>query len=241
MPLMVTYKAPGGEPLVYAVVEDRHTKWQLQDMDDGRRFEALKIQCRVYDPEPAIPAPANPAPASNLKFSQIPAAPAAPTPPAPAPAPEPTPVPISPLLVTGNQTDWTALVRLTQRRVEGVKIEYEQITLRAAQLKEQYDSALAFLKSLGVEATPIGESIPGLTASQTKRTVLSPSGRGGSHVDYSRWVDRLYMAWVDAGKPSGYGYIGKIKDKIQTQGEEIPNDAVLYRLMKEVYARASTP
>jgi hypothetical protein len=230
VPLMVTYRDN-----VFAVVEDRHTKWQLHDLDDGHRFEALKIHCRPYEPEPAAP---------KFTVHDIP--------PVSAPAPEPIPqtppsapisIPLSPLLTTGNATDWTALVRLAQRRVEGVKIEYEQLMNRANQLREQYETGVAFIRSLGVEIPDIGEPVPGL-GEPPKRTILPPTHGPGHNpgrqaADNSRWVDRLHMAWIDAGKPSGYGYLQKIKDKVNTMGEQLPPDATLYKLMKDVYAKAA--
>lgn len=238
IPLMVTYKTEGHDPEVFAVTEDRHTKWQLQSLDDGHRFEALKIHCRPYEPEPLIPA----GPKFTVHETPVPAAERAPSPP---PAQEIIAIPLSPLLTTGNQTDWASLIRLTNRRVEGIKIEYEQIANKAALLKEQYDAAMVFIRTLGVEAPEIGEAIPGLTepiAAAPRRTVLAPttghSGRVGA--DNSRWVERLHIAWINAGKPSGYGYMQKIKDKLQSQGEEVPADQVLYRLMKEVYAKATS-
>ncbi|MFI5224254.1 MAG: hypothetical protein ACHQX3_08465 [Nitrospirales bacterium] len=171
----------------------------------------------------------------------------APAPPTPAPVPAPAPVQemprvnptytptdtVSPL--TSNASDFAALVRLSRRRVEGLKVEYEQASLRLAQIEEQYTASLAWLRSLGIdiEETPLTpEPTPA-----PKRTVLPPTGpgkrRGGRSPTIPKdFVDKVKMVWLDSNKTATASKIlPKLRDLgVRDQPDSLVNGRINYLL-----------
>jgi hypothetical protein len=221
IPLMVVHR---GE--VYAVVADKSTQWQLQDLESGNRFSALKGMCQTYDPEP------------QEKIMEAPKLTVHPMPPEPAPADVGERV--TPLR---NPSSVEALARLTRQRLEALKVDYDIALVKITKLQEDYAATAVFLRSLGYEPEALIEP-PALDA---KRTVLASSshgsgGPGSSGGKYSspsnipqEFKDRFRMAYIDAGQLSGYGYLGKIKGRLKAMGTDIPYaDNALYKLVQEV-------
>lgn len=207
-PMMVTYRS-----VVYAVVEDRHTKWQLQDLDEGRRFEALKEFCREYTPEP-------------LTFNGF-----EPEEAQPAPAPEPVLTPMT------NPSDLAAMHRQVRRYVERLKVEYEQVENKAAHIRSQMQPAMDFLRSLGEDLGML--EVAAIPPLEEKRTILPPSDaprkRGGPTAKTSEeTIRQLKDAWIAIGRPTNYGYIGKVKEEMRRRGQEVPvADNTLYGIFKQ--------
>lgn len=230
-PLMVVF-----DEKVFAVVEDRGANWQLQDLDNGNRFPAVKTRCVAYEPEPvevkAVPEftkrPATPPPTDQEKQDAMDGVMGWQGGTSQAARQQ------EPVGALNNPSSVAALVRLTRQRLESLKIEYEQALGKLELVRKSYDSTVDFLRSLGQE--PEDVIVPFV---ELKRTVLPPPNGGSRPLSNNSvspaFKDRFKMAWLDLGKPSGYGYMQKVKNKLAQSGvSDIPADKYLYAVMKEI-------
>lgn len=221
MPATVVYRS-----VVYAVVSDRITKWQLQSLDTGARFEVDKTACEEYD----IPLTDF---AVQLEEAKVPE---------PEPAAPAAPVPVTPLT---NQSDLAALIRLTTRRQEALKVEFQQLRNRADKLRVQYAATGAFLESLGVEVEELG-GLGEIDVAPPRRTILPPSdapkkrGSSSSHggqrtgTDYTEHRRVLKEAFIRSGRNKDYGYAGKLNKELEKAGLSIPPSNYIYKLIKDI-------
>jgi hypothetical protein len=209
-PLMVSYRS-----VPYAVVQDLTTRLRLQDLDSGRRFEVLKSQVQPYEVNIEIP------PKEEKMVGIV----------ASENGGEEVKVETPKLTPMSNPTDMAALIRLTLRRIETLRGEYLTIQARLRGVAEKYDATSRFLRTLGVEEIPpLHEEA--IVAREPSARRVRPTDSHNTRV----LKDRMLMAWNDLGKPTGYGYMQRIKDRLKTQGLDLKGvrDQDLYRIMKEI-------
>lgn len=208
-PIGVLYRS-----VVYAVSEDRGPKWLLQSLDNGRRLEIAKSECRPWEPElpeiedarPTVTEEANP---MNPMIV----------------APQRDPNDDTPTIRMSFQSKGE-LVRLTRMHLDTLLIQRENIIKQLVPINKQIEITKDMLRNLGVEiATP-------QPITHTKR-----QANPNSSVNVPQAVkDKIRDAWIFLGKPTNYGYLPKTKQKAKDMGVDI--DAIpewrWTHIMKEI-------
>jgi hypothetical protein len=214
LPIQVEFQST-----IYAVVRATRTgqHYVLKSLVDGTVTTATKEECNPVDI--TIPKEVEPMPELTVRkdvwAEETPA------------EVDPTPV-HAPLTPLNNNSDLAALIRLTQRRMESLKLERDILLNKMGVVEDQYQASINMLRSLHVEVEEYMPPYP-------RRTILPPTypGRGGKSpkVDHAT-KDRIRMVWIDMGrKPS----LKDLKARLVKEGIELPQvtDSWWYLATKE--------
>lgn len=186
-PLMV-----GFEGRLFAVVDERPGSILAQDLENGNKFWFPEKECSYFYEE-------NLPEESMLTVTQVPDLETEgetvnqeedPKTPEYIP-PRPAPTPLT------NQSDLAALIRLTQRRVESLNIEYEQAAARLELARQNRAATLTFLESLGIN---LPSAQPEPAPARNTFSIGGGSGRGGKTRTPQAKIDQIRMLTADGNK-----------------------------------------
>jgi len=173
-----------GQP--YAVIADEGDNWRLRSHKDGKIRVVLKTATEEVPVTPEMHV-INEDEAEVRFPSENGAA-----------APEARPTPLT------NPSDQAALIRLTQRRMETLRVERDQLQNKIADLEQKYQGAVNFLRTLGIDAPAEAFRAP---ASKPSTPSASSGGRRIAAKLSDAELDKLRMTWLDLGPTAKAGAV----------------------------------